>query len=65
MADCHRWLWIGAFGLVVPLWLGPKRPPTPLVFDSSNDLHIDFILAAANLRAVNYGQKLEAHSVRK
>ena len=40
-----------------PFWSGPKRPPTPLVFSSSNELHIDYILAAANLRAFNYGLK--------
>jgi len=40
-----------------PFWSGPKRPPAPLVFDSANKLHIDFIVAAANLRAFNYGLK--------
>jgi ubiquitin-activating enzyme E1 len=40
-----------------PFWSGPKRPPTPITFFSSNELHIDFILAAANLRAFNYGLK--------
>ena len=40
-----------------PFWSGPKRAPTPLVFDSSNDLHLDFISASANLRAFNYGLK--------
>jgi len=40
-----------------PFWSGPKRPPAPLAFDSANELHIDFILAAANLRAFNYGLK--------
>ena len=40
-----------------PFWSGPKRPPTPLAFDSTSELHIDFILAAANLRAFNYGLK--------
>merc|ERR1719421_377837 len=40
-----------------PFWSGPKRPPTPLQFTSENELHVDFILAAANLRAFNYGLK--------
>jgi len=40
-----------------PFWSGPKRPPAPLIFDSANEHHIDFILAAANLRAFNYGLK--------
>jgi len=40
-----------------PFWSGPKRPPATLAFDSNNELHIDFILAAANLRAFNYGLK--------
>merc|ERR1740138_1505671 len=40
-----------------PFWSGPKRPPTPLVFSSDTPLHLDFIIAAANLRAFNYGLK--------
>lgn len=39
----------------VPFWSGPKRAPTPLKFDSSNDEHLRFIVAAANLHAFNYG----------
>ena len=35
----------------VPFWSGPKRCPHPVVFDPTNALHIDFIVAAANLRA--------------
>lgn len=37
-----------------PFWSGPKRCPHPLVFDAENNLHIDYIVAAANLRAVMY-----------
>jgi len=37
-----------------PFWSGSKRPPTPLKFDRNDPLHINFILAAANLRAFNY-----------
>ena len=36
-------------------WSGPKKCPKPLVFDSTNVLHMDFIAAAANLRATVYG----------
>ncbi|XP_069792676.1 ubiquitin-like modifier-activating enzyme 1 isoform X2 [Narcine bancroftii] len=35
-------------------WSGPKRCPHPLEFDSSNLVHMDYILAAANLFAENY-----------
>jgi len=40
-----------------PFWSGPKRPPMALAFSSEEPLHIDFIIAAANLRAFNYGLK--------
>lgn len=40
-----------------PFWSGAKRPPTPLVFDASDSLHMDFVKAAAVLRAANYGIK--------
>jgi ubiquitin-activating enzyme E1 len=40
-----------------PFWSGPKRAPAPIVFDGANELHLDFITAAANLRAFNYGLK--------
>lgn len=40
-----------------PFWSGPKRAPTPLVFDINNEDHFNFIKAAANLRAFNYGLK--------
>lgn len=40
-----------------PFWSGPKRAPTPLEFDISNEDHFNFIVAAANLRAFNYGLK--------
>ncbi|KAF3938028.1 hypothetical protein ABW19_dt0200204 [Dactylella cylindrospora] len=38
-----------------PFWSGPKRAPDPLVFDLHNREHQDFIVAAANLHAFNYG----------
>ncbi|EGG23006.1 ubiquitin activating enzyme E1 [Cavenderia fasciculata] len=50
-----------------PFWSGPKRAPTPLKFDPTNSLHMDFVTAAANLRAFNYGLKGETtvDSIRK
>merc|ERR1719188_2918550 len=38
-----------------PFWSGPKKCPTPLVFNIEDPLHYDFVEAAANLRAENYG----------
>jgi ubiquitin-activating enzyme E1 len=38
-----------------PFWGGPKRPPNPVVFDVEDPAHVDFIVAAANLRAQVYG----------
>jgi ubiquitin-activating enzyme E1 len=40
-----------------PFWSGSKRAPTPCVFDVNDPLHMDFIIAAANLRAANYELK--------
>ncbi|KAL4149161.1 hypothetical protein QTP88_003164 [Uroleucon formosanum] len=37
-----------------PFWSGPKRCPKPIIFDVNNELHLDYILAAANLRAETY-----------
>ncbi|KAK4706052.1 ubiquitin-activating enzyme E1, partial [Phenoliferia sp. Uapishka_3] len=42
-----------------PFWSGPKRAPEPLAFDYNNQTHLDFIIAAANLHAFNYGLKGE------
>lgn len=36
-------------------WTMPKRPPTPLVFDSTNALHATFVSTFAYLRAKMYG----------
>ncbi|XP_053328899.1 ubiquitin-like modifier-activating enzyme 1 [Spea bombifrons] len=38
-----------------PFWSGPKRCPHPLTFNTSCDLHLDYIIAAANLFAQSYG----------
>jgi ubiquitin-activating enzyme E1 len=39
----------------IPFWSGPKRCPHPLEFNVENDLHIDYVLSAANLKAKMYG----------
>jgi len=36
-------------------WSGPKRPPAPIRFDPADSLHLDYVLAAANLYAANLG----------
>ncbi|KAJ3103441.1 hypothetical protein HDU97_010187 [Phlyctochytrium planicorne] len=38
-----------------PFWSGPKRAPKNLVFDVNDPVHLDFVIAAANLHAFNYG----------
>ncbi|CCO27611.1 ubiquitin-activating enzyme E1 [Rhizoctonia solani AG-1 IB] len=40
-----------------PFWSGPKRAPDPLTFDLNDATHLDYIIAAANLHAYNYGLK--------
>ena len=40
-----------------PFWSGPKRAPDPLSFNTNDDTHYTFVLAAANLHAFNYGIK--------
>jgi len=42
-----------------PFWSGPKRAPEPLTFDSNNPTHLEYIIAAANLHAFNYGLRGE------
>ncbi|KAI0375552.1 ubiquitin activating enzyme [Pilatotrama ljubarskyi] len=42
-----------------PFWSGPKRAPDPLTFDSNNPTHLQYIMAAANLHAYNYGLRGE------
>eukprot|EP00741_Cyanophora_paradoxa_P000064 tig00000057_g61.t1 len=39
----------------VPFWSGPKRPPAPVPFSADDPVHLDFVVAAANLHAFNYG----------
>lgn len=38
-----------------PFWSGPKRCPTPMEFDVNDPLHLDYVFAAANLKAEIYG----------
>ncbi|XP_056605952.1 ubiquitin-like modifier-activating enzyme 1 [Triplophysa dalaica] len=41
----------------LPFWMGAKRCPHPLTFDTNNAPHMDFIVAAANLYGRIYGIK--------
>lgn len=38
-----------------PFWSGPKRCPHPLTFSLENFVHVDYVMAAANLKAYVYG----------
>jgi len=38
-----------------PFWSGAKRAPSPISFDPNDILHLNYIKAAAALRAYNYG----------
>lgn len=38
-----------------PFWSPPRRAPHPLEFDADDPLHVDFVFAAANLRARVFG----------
>ncbi|GHJ85862.1 hypothetical protein NliqN6_2264 [Naganishia liquefaciens] len=40
-----------------PFWSGPKRAPDPLEFDINDPIHFEYLVAAANLHAFNYGLK--------
>ena len=48
-------IFVFIFILGQPFWSGPKRCPKVLNFDPNIDLHLDFVLAAANLLAAVYG----------
>lgn len=38
-----------------PFWSGPKRAPYPITFNADDTVHLNFILASANLIAFNLG----------
>ena len=38
-----------------PFWSGPKRAPTPCIFDINDEVHLEYIVAASNLLAFNLG----------
>lgn len=38
-----------------PFWSGPKRCPVPMIYDLNDALHVDYVWAAANLKAEVYG----------
>ena len=38
-----------------PFWSGPKRAPHPIGFNPDDNLHLEFVMAAANLVAFNLG----------
>lgn len=38
-----------------PFWSGHKRFPSAAVFDVENNMHMQFVIAAANILACNYG----------
>ncbi|KAJ2902031.1 E1 ubiquitin-activating protein, partial [Coemansia aciculifera] len=40
-----------------PFWSPPKRAPDAIAFDPSNSVHVDFVVAAANLYAFTFGLK--------
>lgn len=42
---------------LAPFWSGTKKAPKPIHFDKNNQIHLDFVITAANLYAVNYGLK--------
>lgn len=39
----------------MPFWSGSKRCPSPLSFNPADQTHVEFIVAAANLRAQMFG----------
>ncbi|XP_075741766.1 ubiquitin-like modifier-activating enzyme 1 [Rhipicephalus microplus] len=39
----------------VPFWSASKRCPHPIDFDANNTLHMDYVVAVANLRATMFG----------
>ncbi|KAF8165027.1 ubiquitin activating enzyme [Crassisporium funariophilum] len=44
-----------------PFWSGPKRAPDALVFNTNDSTHLEYVIAAANLHAFNYGLRGETN----
>lgn len=42
-----------------PFWSGPKRAPKPITFNANDPIHMEYIVAAANLHAFTYGLRGE------
>lgn len=40
-----------------PFWSGPKRAPKAIEFSADNPIHMEYVVAGANLHAANYGLK--------
>ena len=40
-----------------PFWSGPKRPPTPIIFDATNPMHFAFVKGIAMFKAQNFNFK--------
>ncbi|UZJ54373.1 hypothetical protein CBS101457_003693 [Exobasidium rhododendri] len=40
-----------------PFWSGPKRAPKPIHFNPDDPIHMEYVVAGANLHAANYGLK--------
>jgi len=38
-----------------PFWSGPKRAPEAIAFDANDSMHLSFVMACANLIALNVG----------
>jgi len=34
-----------------PFWSGPKRAPSPVTFNSADDMHVNFVMTYSNLIA--------------
>lgn len=48
-------------------WSNPKRPPTPIKFDATDELHLQFVQSTANIYAYIFGltYELDKEKVRK
>lgn len=51
---------VSFFDVGTQFWSGVKREPVPLQFSADDATHMEFIIAAANLRAFTFGVKVSA-----